>query len=103
MRGAPAAEAQQLRNVHDVPLAGGGLTLRQKYSFDLNGFLVIRNAFDADMVQRATAAIDAPSFRFELIVGSPVNSVDAAVSSVAVPEQTMANLALDCKARASPE
>ena len=37
-----------LRNRHDVPLAEAGLTAAQKYMFDLNGFLVIRGAFDAD-------------------------------------------------------
>ena len=47
-----------LRNRHDVPLAEAGLTAAQKYMFDLNGFLVIRGAFDADLVARANGAID---------------------------------------------
>ena len=51
--------ADALRNRHDVPKAEAGLSHAQKYSFDLNGFLVIRNAFEPDMVARANAAIDA--------------------------------------------
>ena len=51
--------AEALRNQHDVPVAEPGLSHKQKYSFDLNGYLVIRGAFDADMVARANAAIDA--------------------------------------------
>ena len=51
--------AAALRNQHDVPVADAGLTHKQKYCFDLNGFLVIRNAFESDMVSRANAAVDA--------------------------------------------
>ena len=50
--------ADALRNRHDVPKSEGGLSHAEKYVFDLNGFLVIRNAFDADMVRRANEAID---------------------------------------------
>lgn len=47
-----------LRNRHDAPKAEAGLSHKQKYSFDLNGYLVMKQAFDADMVARANAAID---------------------------------------------
>jgi ectoine hydroxylase-related dioxygenase (phytanoyl-CoA dioxygenase family) len=51
--------ADALRNRHDVPKAEAGLSHKQKYSFDLNGFLVIRNAFEPAAVAQANAAIDA--------------------------------------------
>lgn len=39
--------ADELRNQHDPPAVDGrcGLTDKQKYLFDLNGFLVLRNVF----------------------------------------------------------
>ena len=50
----------ELRNQHDGPAASGqGLTHAQKYLFDLNGFIVLRNMFDADIVERANDAVDA--------------------------------------------
>ena len=51
--------ADALRNRHDVPATDAGLSHKQKYMFDLNGFLVLKGAFPAEMVQRANAAIDA--------------------------------------------
>jgi len=51
--------AEALRNRHDVPKAPEGLSHKQRYAFDLNGYLVIRNAFDPSMISRANAAIDA--------------------------------------------
>ena len=48
-----------MRNRHDVPHVESGLTQKQKYMFDLNGFLVIRDAFNASLVARANTAIDA--------------------------------------------
>ena len=51
--------AEALRNRHDVPKAEQGLSHSQKYSFDLNGYLIIRGAFDAAMIERANAAVDA--------------------------------------------
>jgi hypothetical protein len=49
-----------LRNQHDGPTASApGFSHKQKYLFDLNGFLVLRNVFDQDMVARANAAVDA--------------------------------------------
>ena len=56
-----AAEAERrskLRNQHDAPAVETGMTHKQKYLFDLNGFLVIRNAFEPDLVERANAAVD---------------------------------------------
>lgn len=35
------------------------MTHAEKYIFDLNGFFVVRNAFDTSMVARANEAIDA--------------------------------------------
>jgi hypothetical protein len=55
--------ADAMRNRHDVPKSEGGLSHTEKYMFDLNGFLVIRNAFNSDTVLRANAAIDAHSDR----------------------------------------
>lgn len=37
----------------------GGVTSAQRYLFDLNGYIVLRNVFDADMVAAANAAVDA--------------------------------------------
>ena len=51
--------ADAMRNRHDVPATDAGLSHKQKYMFDLNGFLVLKRAFPAEMVQRANAAIDA--------------------------------------------
>ena len=51
--------ADAMRNRHDVPATDAGLSHKQKYMFDLNGFLVLKGAFPAEMVQRANAAIDA--------------------------------------------
>ena len=48
-----------LRNRHDVPAAHAGLTHKQKYMFDLNGFLVLKAAFSTEMVARANEAVDA--------------------------------------------
>jgi ectoine hydroxylase-related dioxygenase (phytanoyl-CoA dioxygenase family) len=50
--------ADALRNRHDVPPAEPGLTTAQRFMFDLNGFIVLRGAFPAEMVARANAAID---------------------------------------------
>ena len=35
----------------------------ERYLFDLNGFIVVRNVFTADEIARANAAIDARSER----------------------------------------
>ena len=35
-----------------------GITEREKFEFDLNGFLVLRNVFSADQVAAANRAID---------------------------------------------
>ena len=51
--------SEALRNRHDVPVVESGLTHKQKYLFDLNGFLVIKDAFDPAMVSRANVAVDA--------------------------------------------
>lgn len=51
--------AEALRNAHDVPKAPEGLTHKQRYAFDLNGYLVIKGAFEPDVVARANAAVDA--------------------------------------------
>jgi hypothetical protein len=40
-------------------VASGGMSHAEKYAFDLQGFLVLRGVFGADMVQRANAAVDA--------------------------------------------
>jgi len=50
--------AEALRNQHDPPAVDHGLTAAQKYLFDLNGYLVIRNVFSEEYVARANAAID---------------------------------------------
>ena len=51
--------ADALRNAHDAPKVASGMTHAEKYAFDLQGFVVVKNAFDADMVTRANAAVDA--------------------------------------------
>ena len=51
--------ADALRNRHDVPKAESGMTHAQKYVFDLQGFMVIKNVFDVEHTSRANAAIDA--------------------------------------------
>lgn len=49
-----------LKNQHDLPeTTETGLTKAQRYLFDLNGFLVLKNAFDADAVKAANEAVDA--------------------------------------------
>ncbi len=48
-----------LRNQHDAPAVDRGLTHKQRYLFDLNGFLVVRGAFSEETVVAANAAIDA--------------------------------------------
>ena len=35
----------------------------ERYLFDLNGFIIVRNVFTADEIARANAAIDARSER----------------------------------------
>ena len=55
--------ADALRNQHDVPKAAEGMSKAQKYLFDLNGFIVIRNVFDSDFIKQANAAIDAHTDR----------------------------------------
>ena len=49
-----------LRNQHDPPsvVSGKGLSPSAKYLFDLNGFLVLRNVIDKDMIKQANDAID---------------------------------------------
>jgi ectoine hydroxylase-related dioxygenase (phytanoyl-CoA dioxygenase family) len=52
--------SDSLRNAHDGPANdSSGLPHKSKYLFDLNGFLVLRNAFNPEEVARANAAIDA--------------------------------------------
>ena len=50
----------QLRNRHDAPAvdASLGLTANEKYLFDLNGFLVLRNVLSPEMIADANTAID---------------------------------------------
>lgn len=49
-----------LRNRHDGPaIPSEGMTHSQKYLFDLNGFLVLKDVFDADFTARANTAVDA--------------------------------------------
>ena len=54
-----AARRSELRNVHDGPAVETVMSHKEKYLFDLNGYVVLRGAFDADMVARANTAIDA--------------------------------------------
>eukprot|EP00962_Isochrysis_galbana_P028789 scaffold9128_cov126-Isochrysis_galbana.AAC.3 len=63
------ASGSSLHNQHDTPEHGAGLSRKQAYLFDLNGFLVIKGAFDAEMVERANAAIDAHADRMHERVG----------------------------------
>lgn len=52
--------AAGLRNAHDAPAVDtpGGLSPSQKYLFDLNGYLVLRNAFSSEQVAAANKAVD---------------------------------------------
>ena len=54
-----AARRSELRNAHDGPAVEAAMSHKEKYLFDLNGYLVLRGAFDADMVARANTAVDA--------------------------------------------
>jgi len=52
--------ADSMKNQHDAPdVTETGLSQKHRYLFDLNGFLVIRNAFSPEEVAKANAAIDA--------------------------------------------
>ncbi|KAL1503143.1 hypothetical protein AB1Y20_011205 [Prymnesium parvum] len=53
--------AEALRNQHDAPAvpASSSLSHKQKYLFDLNGFLVLRNVLTDAELGAANAAIDA--------------------------------------------
>eukprot|EP00592_Proboscia_alata_P000779 CAMPEP_0194368600 /NCGR_PEP_ID=MMETSP0174-20130528/16793_1 /TAXON_ID=216777 /ORGANISM="Proboscia alata, Strain PI-D3" /LENGTH=385 /DNA_ID=CAMNT_0039145013 /DNA_START=101 /DNA_END=1258 /DNA_ORIENTATION=- len=52
--------AETLRNQHDVPEPQGapGITHAQKYLFDLNGYIVLKNVFSLAEVQSANEAVD---------------------------------------------
>jgi ectoine hydroxylase-related dioxygenase (phytanoyl-CoA dioxygenase family) len=63
------ASGSSLHNQHDTPEHGLGMTRKQSYLFDLNGFLVIKSVFDAEMIERANAAIDAHADRMHERVG----------------------------------
>lgn len=54
-----AARRSELRNAHDGPAVETAMSHKEKYLFDLNGYVVLRGAFDADMVSRANTAVDA--------------------------------------------
>ena len=54
-----AARRSELRNAHDGPAVETAMSQKEKYLFDLNGYVVLRGAFDADMVSRANNAVDA--------------------------------------------
>ena len=54
-----AARRSELRNAHDGPAVETAMSHKEKYLFDLNGYVVLRGAFDADMVSRANNAVDA--------------------------------------------
>jgi len=66
---AAGASLDSLRNQHDTPAHAAGLLHKHAYLFDLNGFLVVKNVFDADMVARANTAIDAHADRMKARVG----------------------------------
>ena len=53
--------AEALRNQHDPPAAEQRITHKQKYLFDLNGFLVLRGVLSEAEVAAANAAVDAHS------------------------------------------
>ena len=48
-----------MSSAHD----NSGMSDMERYLFDLNGFIVVRNVFTADEIARANAAIDARSER----------------------------------------
>ena len=48
-----------LKNVHDAPEMGLAMSHKQKYLFDLNGFIILRGVFGEEDVARANAAVDA--------------------------------------------
>jgi ectoine hydroxylase-related dioxygenase (phytanoyl-CoA dioxygenase family) len=50
--------ADLLRNQHDLPKAKSGMTPTQKYLFDLNGYIVLKNVFSEEEVAAANAAVD---------------------------------------------
>ena len=54
-----AARRNEQRNQHDGPAIERGMTHKEKYLFDLNGYLVLRGAFSPEMVARANTAVDA--------------------------------------------
>ena len=52
--------ADNLKNQHDAPdTTTAGLSAKQRYLFDLNGFLVVKGALSPDEVKAANDAIDA--------------------------------------------
>ena len=52
--------ADNLKNQHDAPdTTTAGLSAKQRYLFDLNGFLVLKGALSPDEVKAANDAIDA--------------------------------------------
>ena len=54
--------ADNLKNQHDAPdTTTAGLSAKQRYLFDLNGFLVVKGALSPDEVKAANDAIDANS------------------------------------------
>eukprot|EP00930_Biecheleria_cincta_P075984 TRINITY_DN63189_c0_g1_i1.p1 TRINITY_DN63189_c0_g1~~TRINITY_DN63189_c0_g1_i1.p1 ORF type:complete len:377 (+),score=58.68 TRINITY_DN63189_c0_g1_i1:27-1133(+) len=51
--------AEMLRNQHDLPKASSGMSHKEKYLFDLNGFLVLRSVLSQAEVAAANDAVDA--------------------------------------------
>ena len=53
-----AARRSELRNVHDGPAAETVMSHKEKYLFDLTGFLVVKDVLTAEQLKLANAAID---------------------------------------------
>ena len=54
-----ALRTLQLSSRRPLTTMSAGITEREKFEFDLNGFLVLRNVLSAEEVASANAAIDA--------------------------------------------